>query len=229
MSTKTRRSGRSVKPPPRLVSVGFDLQWNDGNEKPISTLPSNHSKKPPKSVSWNQELTKVRYFIKDNQPDFRPKTRSFTQKLNNDKDVDIEPNTEEEVIGRINDKQKPKKEIKKFICEDCGKICQRARDLQDHVNGVHLGLKDFHCGVPGCQESFSLASTLKRHGKIVHQNLKPFACPDCHLPFSTENQMRAHKGRVHDGIMHACDFQGCTKTYNDPSNLNRHVKSKHQN
>ena len=117
MSTKTRRSGRSVKPPARLVSVGFDLQWNDGNEKPISTLLSNHSKKPPKSVSWNQELTKVRYFIKDNQPDFRPKTRSFTQKLNNDKDVDIEPNT-----GRIDSKQKPKKEIKKFNCEDLYKL-----------------------------------------------------------------------------------------------------------
>ena len=137
----------------------------------------------------------------------------------NDKDVNIEPDG----------KQKPKKEIKKFNCEDCGKICQRARDLQDHVNGVHLGLKDFHCGVPSCQESFAVASTLKRHIKIVHQNLKPFVCPDCHIPYSTENLLRAHRERVHDGIMHACNFDGCTKTYNDPSNLNRHVKSKHQN
>ena len=142
--------------------------------------------------------------------------------MNNDKDVDIEPNTEEEGIGR-----KPKKEIKKFICEDCGKICQRARDLQDHVNGVHLGLKDFHCGVPGCQKSFSVPQDLKRHIKIVHQNLKPFACPDCHIPFSTQNQMRVHKEGVHDGIRHACTKDGCLKTYSDPSNLNRHVKNKH--
>ena len=213
MSTETRRSGRSVKPPARLVSVGFDLQWNDGNEKPIST----------KSVSWNQELTKVRYFKVD-QVDLRPKTRSFTQKLNNDKDVDIEPNT-----GRIDSKQKPKKEIKKFNCEDCGKICQRARDLQDHVNSVHLGLKDFHCGVPGCQESFPIESSLKRHIRRVHQNLKPFECPDCHIPFSTQNQMRVHKEGVHDGIRHFCAFEGCIKNYSDPSNLNRHVKSKHQN
>ena len=212
MSTETRRSSRSVKPPARLVSVGFDLQWNDGNEKPIST----------KSVSWNQELTKVRYFKVD-QVDLRPKTRSFTQKLNNDKDVDIEPNT-----GRIDSKQKPKKEIKKFNCEDCGKICQRARDLQDHVNSVHLGLKDFHCGVPGCQESFPIVSSLKRHIKICHQKLKPFACPDCHIPFSTGSQMRVHKESAHDGVMHHCKFDGCTKSYPDPSNLNRHVKSKHQ-
>jgi uncharacterized Zn-finger protein len=162
------------------------------------------------------------------QLDLRPKTRSFTQNLNNDKDVNIEPNTEEEGVGRIDGKKKPKKEIKIFYCKDCGKICPRARDLQDHVNSVHLGLKDFHCGVPGCQESFPIISSLKRHIKIVHQKLKPFACPDCHVPFSTINQMRVHKESAHDGVMHACKFDGCTKAYPDPSNLNRHVKSKHQ-
>ena len=203
MSTKTR-SGRSVKPPAKLISVGFELIFDDGNEKPMPTRPAK------KSVSWNQELTKVRYF---QVLDSRPKTRSFTQ-LNNDK-----------AVG----KQKPKKEIKKFNCEDCGKICQRARDLQDHVNSVHLGLKDFHCGVPGCQESFPIESSLKRHIKRVHQNLKPVACPDCHIPFSTQNQMRVHKEGVHDGIRHFCPFEGCIKNYSDPSNLNRHVKSKHQN
>ena len=220
MSTKTR-SGRSVKPPAKLISVGFNFEWDDGN----------HTQRPAKSVSWNQELITVRYFQVDQQ-DSRPKTRSFTQKLNdewmlNDINDNIEPNTEEK--GKAVGKQKPKKEKKIFNCNDCGKIYQRDRDLTNHRNGVHLGLKNYHCGVPGCHKSFSVEPSLKRHIKIDHEKLKPFACHECHIPFSTKNQLKNHKERVHDGIRLACVFDGCTKTYSDRSNLNRHVKSKHQN
>ena len=226
MSTKTR-SGRSVKPPSKLISVGFNLVFNDGN----------HTKKPAQKVSWNQELTKVRYYKVDQQ-DSRPNTRSFIQNLNddwmlNDNNDNIDPNTEVEGIGKIDNKavgkQKPKKEKKIFSCTDCGKILGCDRDLTDHRDGVHLGLKNYHCVVPGCQKSYSVDASLKRHEKIDHGQLKPFACPECHIPFPTKNQLKNHKDRAHNGIRRPCIFDGCTKTYYDASNLNRHVKSKHQN
>ena len=161
MSTTTR-SGRSVKRPAQLISVGFNFEW----EQPMPTLP-----------------------------------RPNTMNISND--------------------QNPK-----FTCDVCGKICQRNRDLTDHRNSKHLGLRDFHCGFPGCQKSFPVLRSLTRHIKIVHENLRPYSCPDCESSFSTQDQLKVHKG-VHDGIRHACTKDGCLKTYSDPSNLNRHVKQKH--
>ena len=162
MSTTTK-SGRSVKRPARLISVGFNFEW----EQPMPTLP-------------------------------RPDPMNIANAQNS-----------------------------KFTCDVCGKICQRDRDLTDHRNSVHLGLKDFHCGVPGCQKSFPVIRSLKRHIKIVHENLQPHSCPDCASSFSTPAQLKVHKEGVHDGIRHACLHAGCLKTYSDPSNLNRHVKQKH--
>ena len=163
MSTKTR-SGRSVKPPSKLISVGFNLVFNDGNRP----------KKPAKKVSWNQELTKVRYFNVDQQ-DSRPNTRSFIQNLNddwmiNDNNDNIDPNTEVEGIGKIDNKavgkQKPKKEKKIFSCTDCGKIFGCDRDCADHRNGVHLGLKNYRCVFPGCHKSYSVGAERCKRNSI---------------------------------------------------------------
>ena len=87
--------------------------------------------------------------------------------LNGNND-NIEPNTEVEGIGRIDNKavgkQKPKKEKRNFGCNDCGKIFRCDRDFTDHRNGVHLGLKNYHCSVPGCQKSYSVdAERCKRN------------------------------------------------------------------
>ena len=230
MSTKTR-SGRSVKPPARLVAVGFD----DGNEKPMSTLLINRSKTPAKSVSWNQELTQVRYYEVDQLDSGGPKTRSFTTKLSkatNPVDALIAtagPSGFQAAPKAASKKIKmdKKKKAKLFKCDDCGKTFPRNLDVKIHIDGVHLKLKNFHCHVVGCSKSFAVKSSLQRHIKIVHEKMKPYSCPDCDSPFSTGHQLKLHKERAHDKIRHNCTFAGCAKNYSDPSNLKRHVKNKH--
>ena len=43
-----------------------------------------------------------------------------------------------------------------------------ARDLQRHINGVHLGIK-YTCGIGGCVKEFTDPSSLRKHQKEFHQ------------------------------------------------------------
>lgn len=119
------------------------------------------------------------------------------------------------------------KKTKQIICGDCGYLPKRVRDLINHRNAIHLGLKLFKCQIDGCDASFSVKSSLQRHVRIVHDNLKPFICQPCDLKFSTQAQLNGHTAGIHFKIRHPCTQ--CQKSYSDKCNLKRHVRNKHEN
>lgn len=45
---------------------------------------------------------------------------------------------------------------------------------------------------PYCQRSFYKLEQLKRHDRLVHQNLRPFVCTTCDLSFGTKQNMQVH-------------------------------------
>lgn len=45
---------------------------------------------------------------------------------------------------------------------------------------------------PACDRSFYKLEQLKRHDRLVHQNLRPFVCTTCDLSFGTKQNMQVH-------------------------------------
>eukprot|EP00177_Eucheuma_denticulatum_P000298 GFKZ01000515.1.p1 GENE.GFKZ01000515.1~~GFKZ01000515.1.p1 ORF type:complete len:191 (-),score=4.75 GFKZ01000515.1:66-638(-) len=43
-----------------------------------------------------------------------------------------------------------------------------------------------------CERSFYKLEQLKRHDRLVHQNLRPFVCTTCDLSFGTKQNMQVH-------------------------------------
>lgn len=46
---------------------------------------------------------------------------------------------------------------------------------------------------PQCDRSFYKLEQLKRHDRLVHQNLRPFVCNTCDLSFGTKQNMQVHR------------------------------------
>ena len=184
------------------------LRSDSGTKREVWT--SNHTKRPAKSVSWNKELIKVRYFKVD-QVDSRPTTRSCTQNLNND------------LI--LNDKGS------KLFCKTCGpgKTFERIRDLANHNEAVHIDSKAFKCQYEGCNYACAVANNLSSHVKNVHLKLKPHRCqnPGCEAAFAYKADLKFHHEAVHLKIVHKCQF--CEITFTDKKNRRKHEKKYHQN
>ena len=73
------------------------------------------------------------------------------------------------------------------MCELCGK---ELRNLQVHINTVHLGLKPHKCET--CGQSFASSTVLKSHVNAVHLELKPFKCPHCGQAFVRNSFLTGH-------------------------------------
>ena len=138
-----------------------------------------------------------------------------------------DPIIHEDKTEKIPKFKKSSQKKKQIICGDCGYLPKRVQALTAHRNAIHLNLKLFKCQIDGCDESFSFKSSLQRHVRIVHDNLKSFICQPCDLRFSTQAQLNGHTARIHFKICHPCTE--CQKSYSDKSNLKRHVGNKHEN
>ena len=62
-----------------------------------------------------------------------------------------------------------KKHPKQFNCDICGALIigkEAKRNLQNHINAIHLKIKPFECEY--CKKSFSVKGNMKTHVKRVH-------------------------------------------------------------
>ena len=201
--------------------------------------------KKSKCVSWNPELVEVRQFNNEELPTCSNNLEEETEMTSPRRSTRIRtpkrfyddpttPGDKKDMVSRIDNKtmkipksrdKKPTPQKPKIICGDCGHLFFRVRDLTDHQNGVHLQLKLFGCQIDGCDKSFSVNSSLRRHIRIIHEKLKPFVCQTCNAEFSTQDQLNGHTNRIHLKIRHQCTQ--CEKSYPDKSNLRRHFNKKH--
>ena len=75
-----------------------------------------------------------------------------------------------------------------------------------------------------CDKQFSLSSSLTRHIKSVHEEIR-YPCNQCEKTFRESRNVTRHIQSVHDGVKYQCDL--CYAVYSQLVKLQCHKKSKH--
>ena len=182
---------------------------------------------------------------------------SQTQHLPNDTVVDCSSNTKNKKIsdfsikttnasetGIANTDQKP------YQCNQCGKVFQLSRALQQHTRNVHktggrekcpdcektfknkrtLGIhrRDKHgdntkqYGCKQCNKVFDSTASLSRHTNTVHVTRPPRKCPDCEKSFKLKRSLNEHRKAEHSGSEKPYKCNHCDKTFSYQSHWKRH-------
>ncbi|CAK9096977.1 Transcription factor IIIA (TFIIIA) [Durusdinium trenchii] len=120
---------------------------------------------------------------------------------------------------------------RKFKCDypGCEKSYKRKVDLLDHQS-VHLAVKPFRCIANCCNKTFARKCDLMSHVRCAHNGL---TCEACGLRFRKKAKLQKHWQLVHPNVAEGqkvpqgkCPF--CSKTYANPSDLERHILSHHR-
>lgn len=113
-----------------------------------------------------------------------------------------------------------------FVCtyEDCtNKYFGTKRDLERHVNRIHLKLKapkNHTCEL--CGKAFANAKAVTFHVRLVHTGERPFQCKLCEKAFTNLVVLNRHQ-QIHDPIKRfKCQF--CSKAFTQEATLFNHTK-----
>ncbi|KAK3883591.1 hypothetical protein Pcinc_012094 [Petrolisthes cinctipes] len=83
----------------------------------------------------------------------------------------------------------PKKNLKMYECDKCGKRYSYKSTLATHQKAVHSNEKQFKC--PECPKEFARKSYLKVH-MVVHTGEKKYKCDECGKSFSQRGSLVVH-------------------------------------
>nr|XP_029710926.1 zinc finger protein 34-like [Aedes albopictus] len=117
---------------------------------------------------------------------------------------------------------KEEKLEREFLCEVCAKGFKTKKQLKDHLEIVHQGVKRYHCDI--CKKSFTRNGSLAEHKLIQHAGIKQFACNVCGKTFGKEDSLKTHRS-IHLGRRFRCEV--CSKTFLKRAFLTAHVAKYH--
>ena len=101
----------------------------------------------------------------------------------------------------------------------CLKAFSKLSALKTH-SAIHSDKRSFKCDFEGCDITFNLGQSLKRH-QIAHRGLKPFKCGICETCFSATKGLQSHIQKVHKNErLHSC--LQCDKSYVKSWDLKKH-------
>ena len=115
-----------------------------------------------------------------------------------------------------------------FQCEICDVSLADTHTLLKHQKTLeHRRNQRFPCFFPGCGESFSSITNLKRHTCAKHGGDKTHKCPHCLKVFSRTDSLEYHI-RVHTKEMaYKCYHPGCGKAFRYLKGLKAHQQRMH--
>lgn len=90
-------------------------------------------------------------------------------------------------------------EADRYTCLVCSCSMKRARQILQHVETVHRGVKNHVCTWPGCGVAFGRAQSLKMH-YLIHTEELPYTCEYCGNKFRRSDSMNSHKRRIHPDL-----------------------------
>jgi DNA-directed RNA polymerase subunit RPC12/RpoP len=141
------------------------------------------------------------------------------------------------------------------VCQECGKGFKTKRELIWH-GVVHSKVKAFSCDINKCDKSYSSASALLRHKKVVHlgvkyecaecgkrfgqkgamsehfktvhEKQKQFKCPKCGMQFGRKQHLTTHITTVHEKVR-AFRCEHCDKSFGQAVHRKEHIEGVHLN
>ena len=164
----------------------------------------------------------------DNKGESREKhEKEDKDELTNDKSGEIV--LEEKDLQAMPDKNSAVDSLAKpnhHQCNECAKGFSSSKQLQKHINHVHLKLKPFKCNQ--CDASYGRKNNLQAHINVVHLKIKSYKCDKCDKAFAFKRVLKNHVDAVHLKIKHySCDE--CKRTFFDKKAFNCHVDTVHLN
>lgn len=104
-------------------------------------------------------------------------------------------------------------------CPECHKVFSNKYHMLSHLKG-HSEIARYICEI--CTKTYSNASNLSKHKRIVHQGILSFICHFCGEAFPSRQTRDTHS-RIHSGeAPFHCDY--CTKSFRSKQTLQRHIE-----
>ena len=120
-----------------------------------------------------------------------------------------------------------------YVCSYCQKTFTRDVTLRDHINSIHMGLKEHKC--PDCDVEYATSKALRIHVRTIHTHELPFICTECGAKFALGSQLKRHE-YVHNPELRPpkkpspkknFECLQCDKNYNSKPALQQHVDVVH--
>ncbi|KPJ21308.1 Zinc finger protein 816, partial [Papilio machaon] len=113
-----------------------------------------------------------------------------------------------------------------YICTQCDRRFGIKRDLERHMNRIHLNIRPYKCDL--CEKAFNNSWCVKKHKKISHEGYKRpyiFPCTMCDKIFDQKSILKSHI-RTHTGERpFQCTI--CPAKFTQSSSLGTHTKLVH--
>lgn len=125
---------------------------------------------------------------------------------------------------QVHNDTKPKRLRKLKLLENTNKMLLTPSNESFETTCKASGKEIHKCHI--CQREFEFKSRLRAHILLKHKRLRPFACQQCDLSFTTKCHLQAHE-RIHTGEKpFTCDI--CERSFTQLSNLYQHRKISHE-
>ncbi|KAL7037037.1 hypothetical protein ACKWTF_009045 [Chironomus riparius] len=111
-----------------------------------------------------------------------------------------------------------------YYCDMCGNKFRAKNPLELHIKTRHILKLRYTCDkCPG--KSWARKDHMKRHVKVVHENIREFKCEWCGKDFPEKRKLECHR-RIHTGEQpYTCNYFGCGKKYTHETDYRRHIWS----